>query len=411
MGSHSTPKFKGWLGLDESAAKGNMKWGEFEPKKWTEDDVDIEISHCGICGTDLHTLRSGWFPTEFRTLPLFSFVSRSLPGLLPLCPPTADAVDTPFPFFFRVLTSSGVQPACVVGHEIVGRAIRVGKNVEHIKVGDAVGVGAQARSCARKDCAECSQGQEQHCKELVNTYGSVYPGDEGKSYGGYADFNRTNGRFVFKLPEGLDPADAAPMLCAGITVFTPLRHNGCGPGKRVGIVGVGGLGHFGVLFARALGADRVVGISRRAEKRHDVLALGADEYIATDADEGWASRHAKSLDLIVSTVSSENMPFDGYLSLLATGGTLIQVGAPDGGKLPPISVFTLVQKNIKIGGSLIGAPWEIEEMLRLAVEKKVKPWVQKRPLKDANQAILDMDAGKARYRYVLVNENFGKHGV
>ena len=291
----------------------------------------------------------------------------------------------------------------------MGRAVRVGKNVGHIKEGDAVGVGAQARSCGRKDCAECSQGLEQHCDQHVSTYGAVYPDGEGKSYGGYADYNRTNGRFVFKLPEGLDPADAAPMLCAGITVFSPLRRNGCGPGKRVGIVGVGGLGHFGVLFARALGADRVVGISRGEDKRQDVLALGADEYVATGSDGDWATRHAGSLDLIVSTVSSEKMPLDGYLGLLATGGTLIQVGAPDGGKLPPVNAFALIKKGIKIGGSLIGAPGEIEEMLKVAVEKKVKPWVQKRPLAEANRAIVDMEAGKARYRYVLVNENYGKH--
>ena len=207
----------------------------------------------------------------------------------------------------------------------------------------------------------------------------------------------------------MDPADAAPMLCAGITVYSPLRRNGCGPGKRVGIVGVGGLGHFGVLFARALGADRVVGISRGADKRADVLALGADEYVATGAEDDWAVRHAKSLDLIISTVSNENMPFNDYLGLLATGGTLIQVGVPDGGQLPPINAFSLLIKGAKLGSSLIGGPREIEEMLRLAVDKKIKPWIQKRPLKDANQALIDLDAGKARYRYVLVNENYGKH--
>lgn len=300
--------------------------------------------------------------------------------------------------------------ACVVGHEIVGKAVRVGKNVQHVRVGDRVGVGAQARSCMQKDCPECAAGVENHCRNaMINTYGSVYPGDEGKSYGGYANHNRTNGRFVFKIPEGLDSAAVAPMLCGGITVFGPLRQNGCGPGKKVGIVGVGGLGHFGVLFARALGADRVVGISRKNDKRADVLKLGADEYIATGEDEDWATKHGRSLDLIVSTVSSEKMPLDGYLSLLNTRGTFIQVGAPDGGKLPNINAFQLIGKGIKVGGSLIGSPAEIEDMLKLAAEKKIQPWIQERPLKDANQAIIDMEEGKARYRYVLVNENYGKH--
>lgn len=161
---------------------------------------------------------------------------------------------------------------------------------------------------------------------MINTYGSVYPNDEGKSYGGYADYNRTNGRFVFKIPEGLSSADAAPMLCGGITVFSPLKANGCGPGKTVGIVGVGGLGHFAILFAKALGADRVVGISRKGDKRDDALALGADEYIATAEDEGWATKHRRTLDLIICTVSSEKMPLTDYLGLLATKGSFIQVG-------------------------------------------------------------------------------------
>jgi len=199
--------------------------------------------------------------------------------------------------------------------------------VRHVKVGDRVGVGAQARSCLQKSCADCSSGLENHCaNESVNTYGSIYPNDEGKSYGGYSDHNRTNGHFVFKIPDGLSSAHAAPMLCGGVTVFSPLKENGCGPGKTVGIVGVGGLGHFGVLFAKALGADRVVGISRKADKRDDALALGADEYIATGEDEDWATKNKRTLDLIVSTVSSEKMPLTDYLTLLKTKGTYIQVG-------------------------------------------------------------------------------------
>ncbi|RYO27391.1 hypothetical protein AA0111_g7129 [Alternaria arborescens] len=352
-------KFEGWLGKDKESVKGTMEWGQFEPKKWTEDDVDIEISHCGICGSDLHMLSSGWAPT-------------------------------PYP--------------CVVGHEIIGKAVKVGKNVKHVKEGDRVGVGAQARSCLQSDCPDCSNGIENHChRESISTYGSVYPRDEGKSYGGYATHNRTNGHFVMNIPDGLDSADAAPMLCGGITVYSPLKRYGCGPGKTVGIVGVGGLGHFGVLFAKALGADKVVGISRKAEKRDDVLKLGADLYVSTDEDKDWQKHNAQTLDLIICTVSSAKMPLDGYLSLLKTHGTFIQVGAPDGGELPPINAFTLLMSGLKVGGSGIGAPWEIKEMLELAAEKKIKPWIQKRPMKDANSAIVDMEAGKARYRYVLEN--------
>ncbi|KAF4966423.1 hypothetical protein FZEAL_10661 [Fusarium zealandicum] len=345
-------EFQGWLGKSPDAANGKMEWGPFEPKKWEENDVDIQITHCGVCGSDIHTLRSGWGAT-------------------------------PYP--------------CCVGHEIVGKAVRVGNNVKNISVGDRVGVGAQARSCLQDDCPDCSVGLPNYCRNgVINTYGSVYPDNVGKSYGGYADYNRTHSRFVVKIPEGLPSEEAAPMLCGGVTVYSPLRNNGCGPGKTVGIVGVGGLGHFGVLFAKALGADKVVGISRKASKKDEVLALGADQYIATDDDEGWAKKNAKSIDLIICTVSSPKMPITDYFKLLRRGGDFIQVGAPDGGEMPPISAFSLIAGGFKIGGSAIGSPQEIEEMLQLAVDKKVKAWVEKRPMKDANQAILDIEAGKAR---------------
>ncbi|KAH6977352.1 NADP-dependent alcohol dehydrogenase [Ilyonectria sp. MPI-CAGE-AT-0026] len=354
--------FQGWLGLSPEAVKGKMEWGSFEPKKWQEDDVDIQITHCGVCGSDAHTLSSGWKET--------------------------------------------IYPCCV-GHEIVGKAVRVGSNVKNISVGDRVGVGAQARSCLQPDCPDCTRGRENYCaRQHVGTYAAKYPNGEGISYGGYADYNRTNSRFVIKIPEGLASEDAAPLLCGGVTMYSPLRQNGCGPGKRVGIIGVGGLGHFGVLFAKALGADKVVGISRRASKRDEVLALGADQYIATADDENWAKENARSLDIIICTASSANMPLTDYLGLLDVGGHFTQVGLPDGGNLPPINVFTLIRSNISIGSSLIGSPSEIEEMLQLAVDKQIKPWVETRPMEEANQAIVDLEAGKPRYRYVLVN---GKH--
>lgn len=136
------------------------------------------------------------------------------------------------------------------------------------------------------DCSECASGRTNHCsRSKVSTYGGVYPDGEGKSYGGYADYNRTNGNFVIRIPEGISSEEAAPMLCAGTTVYCSLKRNGCGPRKAVGIVGVGGLGHFGILFAKAMNADRVVGISRGESKRQDVLALGADQYIATAASD------------------------------------------------------------------------------------------------------------------------------
>jgi alcohol dehydrogenase (NADP+) len=186
-------------------------------------------------------------------------------------------------------------------------------------------------------------------------------------------------------------------------MYTSLKDKGCGPKTRVAIIGVGGLGHFGILWAKALGAARVVGISRRESKRAEVLQLGADDYIATLDEKDWAKTHAESFDLIVCTVSSPDMPLREYMGLLDSRGRLIQVGAPED-KLPELWAFDFILKGRALEGSVIGSPQEIEEMLQLAVEKKVVPWVEERPMSDANQALLDLDAGLARYRYTLVNE-------
>lgn len=350
--------FRGWLAKGPEAAKGKMEWGTFTPKPFEETDVDIQVTHSGICGSDIHTLRSGWSPTDYP---------------------------------------------CCVGHEIVGRAVRVGRQVKRpIKIGDLVGVGAQSASCLRPDCEECSSGYENHCIRQTQTYNSKYK-DGSKAYGGYATYSRVPGHFVFRIPDGLSAADAAPMMCGGVTVYNPLVMNGCGPGKKIGIIGVGGLGHFGILFAKALGADKVVGISRSRSKRDDVLKMGADEYIATEEDKDWNKRNRASLDLLICTVSSPKMPLVKYLQLLKTHGQLIQVGVPED-SLPGFNVFSLIMKGAKIGGSSIGNPQQIEDMLALAAEKAIKPWIEQRPMTDANKAIVDMEDGKARYRYVLVND-------
>ncbi|PBP21413.1 GroES-like protein [Diplocarpon rosae] len=351
----SSYKFQGWMGLDKEADKGKMVWQEYEPKTWTEDDVDIKITHCGICGSDLHTLRSGWGATMYP---------------------------------------------CCVGHEIAGTAVRVGKNVKHVKQGDRVGIGAQSGSCL--DCEECIENNEPYCvKGQIGTYNGKYP-DGSKSYGGYADYARAPGHFVIKIPDGLSLAEAAPMLCGGVTVWSPLVNNGPIKGKNVGIVGVGGLGHFGLLWAKALGAKEVYAISRSNAKKDDALKMGATKFIATE-EEGWNKKNARQIDLIVSTVSSPQMPLAEYFQLLKTHGQFIQVGAPED-KIPAFSAFSLIAKGCKMGGSMIGGPKAIAEMLEFAVKHDVHPWIQERPMKEANDALIDFEAGKPRYRFVLVNE-------
>ncbi|PGH11198.1 hypothetical protein AJ79_05040 [Helicocarpus griseus UAMH5409] len=362
----TTPtKFQGWVGSSPTAPLTNAT---FQPKPFAPTDVEIKVTHCGICGSDIHTLRSGWGPTDYP---------------------------------------------CVVGHEIIGHITRVGSEVanidspsRHLKIGDRVGIGAQSDSCRRAECEECASGLENHCQRQTGTYGSRYA-DGSKSYGGYALNWRGPAYFAFKIPDNLPSAAAAPLLCAGITMFSPLVKNGAGPGKSIGIVGIGGLGHLGLLFAKALGCKSVTAISRTGSKRAEALGgLGADKFIATDEDKGWGKAHSGSLDLIVSTVSSSNMPLADYLRLLKVNGQFIQVGAPED-PFPAFRVFPLITKGVKIGGSAIGSPEEIRQMLQLAADKKVLPWIQERPMEDVNNALVDMHDGKARYRYVLVNKSEG----
>ncbi|KAI1840215.1 hypothetical protein JX266_013582 [Neoarthrinium moseri] len=352
-------KFEGWQALDASAAEGNMVWQEFQPKTWEEDDVDIKITHSGICGSDIHTLRSGWGATAYP---------------------------------------------CTVGHEIVGTAVRVGPKAKNgIKVGDRVGVGAQADSCLGRDghCDDCAAEEENYCSGWVPTYNAKhFNGDA--TQGGYATYHRTKSHFVVKIPEGVDSAEAAPMLCGGVTVFHPLKSYNTGPGMRVGIVGVGGLGHYGVIFAKAMGAE-VVGISRKVSKREEVLSLGADDYIATDDDKDWVAKNHRSLDLIVSTVASSKVPINDYFKLLKKQASFVQVGIPEAGAFPIAGPSVVFGRN-KFTGSLIGSPNDLRDMLELVAKKSLKGMVQQRSMKDANQAVQDLEAGKARYRYVLVNE-------
>lgn len=196
-------------------------------------------------------------------------------------------------------------------------------------------------------------------------------------------------------------------LCRGERLMPPdvdasISFRAVGPGKRVGIAGIGGLGHFGILFAKALGASKVVAISRSSAKKEDALKLGADDFIATGDGPEAAAKHSGSLDLIISTVSGSNMPIQTYLDLLAFQGTLVQVGAPEEG-LPAFNSFAMIFKRAKMVGSLIGSRKEIKEMLELATEKNVRPWTQQRSMKDAKQVLQDFEKGLPRTRYVLCN--------
>ncbi|KAI5776898.1 NADPH-dependent medium chain alcohol dehydrogenase [Geopyxis carbonaria] len=355
----------------------DLKLHKFTPKPFDAWDIDIAIDYCGICGSDLHVLRSGWSPTIYPVVP---------------------------------------------GHEITGRVVRVGPNVTSIAAGDYVGVGAQAWSCGGCDvCAGedvgdkhgsfgpegehghggaggLSGGKENYCKEVVETYNWRYK-DGSLAWGGYADYVRVHENFVYPIPAGIKPEVAAPMLCAGVTMFSPLQRSGLPKGAKVGIVGLGGLGHFGVMFASQLFGYEVTVISHSARKREDALKMGAIDFLES-GKPGWTHRKTRTLDLIISTNFSTDMPLNEYLSLLKVGGTLVVCGIPEG-DLPKIAWGDIATANLAIRGSNVGSKKEVAEMLAMVAEKGVESVVQVLPMSKAKEAVEMMERGEARYRIVL----------
>lgn len=326
---------------------------QLELKEWDENTVEMEVTHCGICGSDIHTLDENWGPTDFP---------------------------------------------CVVGHEIVGVVTRVGKNVDNLKVGDRAGVGAQCGSC--HDCSECKRGLENICMGgAVFTYNSRWPNGD-KAYGGYADKWRGDYHFAFKIPDNLPSEVASTFFCAGITTYAPLRRTGVNSDSVVGIMGIGGLGHYGVLWAKAMGAT-VVGMSHNDKKRDVALELGCDDYIAT-SDEKQMAKYQRKMTHILCTGTSPDFQWFPYINLLRANGHFINVMAP-GWKFPELDPMLLLSRQVYIHGSAIGAPHEILEMLDFAAEHNVRPWISKYPMKDVNKAHEDFRAGKPRFRYVLEN--------
>lgn len=207
---------------------------------------------------------------------------------------------------------------------------------------------------------------------------------------------------MFPIPDEIPSELAAPLLCAGVTVFSPLSRSQVGPGSSVGVIGLGGLGHYAVMLARALGAEKVVVLSHSPRKRDDAFALGATDFVAaSEAGEGWEQKYIRSLDIILCTASfQDTMPLAMYLSLLKVGGTFYSLGMPEG-NLPAIPPVSLVYSNISLRGSNIGSRKEILQMLDLVAKKGVRSWVQLRKMEEAGQVLEDMDAGKGRYRWVL----------
>jgi uncharacterized zinc-type alcohol dehydrogenase-like protein len=315
-------------------------------------DVRIEVLFCGVCHSDLHTARGEW------------------PGV--------------------------VYPV-VPGHEIIGRVTEIGAGVTRYKPGDLAAVGCMVDSC--KECGSCGRGLEQYCERgMVLTYNSPDAHLPGKmTYGGYSSTIVVHERFVLRVPPKLNPAAAAPLLCAGITTYSPLKHWGASKGRKVGIVGLGGLGHMGVKFSRAFGAHTVL-FTTSPSKVDDGRKLGADEVVIS-RDENQMKKHAGSFDFILNTVAASHN-LDAYLNLLRLDGTMCLVGAPSTPHPSP-AVWPLIMKRASIAGSAIGGIPETQEMLDYCASKDIACDVEVIPIQKINEAYERMLRSDVKYRFVI----------
>ena len=318
----------------------------------TDTDVQIEILFCGICHSDLHQARNEW----------------------------KDVMPTVYP--------------CVPGHEIVGRVTRVGSSVVKFKPGDLAAVGCLVDS--DRTCPECQAGLEQFCPNFTLTYNFPDKHTGSVTYGGYSDSIVVDERFVLRVPSNLDLAAAAPLLCAGITTYSPMRHWGVTKGKKVGIVGLGGLGHMGVKFAHAFGAHTVV-FTTSPSKKDDALRLGADEVVLSkDANE--MAKHAGSFDFILDAVAADH-DLNAYIHLLRRDGTLTMVGAPE--KPLPIAVFGLIMGRRSLSGSPIGGLAETQEMLDFCGDHNITSDVEVIPIQKVDEAYERLLKSDVKYRFSI----------
>ena len=325
---------------------------EIERRAPGHHDVQIEIAFCGVCHSDLHTVRSEW------------------PG-------------TNYP--------------CVPGHEIVGHVSAVGAHVSKFKVGDIVGVGCLVDSC--QHCEPCEEGLEQFCDHgFTGTYNFPTADAPGYTLGGYSQRIVVSDRFVLKINHPKEQlAAVAPLLCAGITTYSPLRHWGAGPGKKVGIVGIGGLGHMGIKLSHAMGAHTVA-FTTSESKRQDAIRLGADEVVVSKNKDEMA-KHLNSFDFILDTVAASHN-LDAFVTLLKRDGTLCLVGVPDHAHPAP-EVINLIFGRRSVAGSLIGGIKETQEMLDFCADKGIVSDIEMIPAQKIDEAYNRMQKSDVKYRFVM----------
>ncbi len=313
-------------------------------------DVLIDILYCGVCHSDIHQVRDEWGGSIFPMVP---------------------------------------------GHEIVGRVKQVGAHVTKFKPGDMAGVGCMVNSC--RDCDPCRRDLEQFClKGAAFTYNGTEMDRKTPTYGGYSTQVVVDERFTLKVPDGLDPAGVAPLLCAGITTYSPLRQWNCKPGDKVGVVGLGGLGHMAVKLAASMGAE-VTMLSTSRRKEEDARRLGAKGFALT-SDEETFKKLAGAFDLIINTISAPH-DYNQYLGMLKVQGTMVLVGVPP--EAVPVHAFSLISGNRRLAGSLIGGIKQTQEMLDYCGEHKIVSDVEVIPIQKINEAYERVIKGDVRYRFVI----------
>ena len=313
-------------------------------------DVLIEIAYCGVCHSDIHQARDEWGGSIFPMVP---------------------------------------------GHEIVGKVTKVGSSVHKFKVGDLAGVGCMVDSC--RTCASCGEGLEQYCEgHAVVTYNGLEKDLKTPTYGGYSNCIVVDEKYTLKMPANLDLAASAPLLCAGVTTWSPLVHWKAGPGMKVGVIGLGGLGHMAVKLAASMGAEVTVFSTSKA-KEADARRLGAKSFVETSS-AGAMEANARIMDLMINTVSAPH-DMDAYLNLLKRDGTMVLVGVSP--ERIPVSAFSVIGKRRRLAGSLIGGIKETQEMLDYCGKHGIVSDIELIPVKDINDAYERMIAGKVRYRFVI----------
>jgi len=343
------PKAKAYSATSEKSPLASTTIPRRDP---TDRDVQIEILFCGVCHSDLHAVRNEW--------------SGFMPTVYPIVP----------------------------GHEIIGRVTKVGASVKKFKPGDLAAVGCMVDS--DQSCPQCKAGFEQYCPNMTLTYNSPDKHLGGVTYGGYSDSIVVDEHFVLRVPTNLNLAGAAPLVCAGITTYSPLRHWGAAKGKKVGVVGLGGLGHMAVKFAHAFGAHVVV-FTTSPNKKEDALRLGADEVVLSrDANE--MQKHQFSFDLIIDAVSADH-DLNAYLNLLGRDGALTLVGLPS--KPLEIAAFNLIIGRRSLSGSAIGGIAETQEMLDFCGKHNITADVEVIPIQKVNEAYERLTKSDVKYRFSI----------